>query len=431
MKAVKQTTPGETPKSVISTHEMDPTKDQGKNTPLADLFGPKYPVDNDDIGFIIRTGFEVQVRLMVALETWLDSQSVNQDHVVMFSDRETKLKGRHIQDAIKLVPKWVSHIKTNPRFEYYRKVSKMPKGAAIDPNTFVRGEAWQFDAIKQVATFALGVQQLLKRGKYKWIALVDDDTYVHVPSLQAVLSRFDSNKPLVLGNIFTDKEISYMHGGSGIYVSANAIQRLFVDAPELVEEMLDTGAHTTLGDQHISIYLKKAGALLERTSVHAFHEYWIETEYVQGAWYCQYSASWHQYGPDGVRFLHQTLQTIGVNRPIRFYEIVEAHPFYADSSLWKREGRSYTACYAKGHYEQPCEVFKRGENGTQELDAPSCEKMCIEDREDSCAAWSFDGLACQLSKGFSLHGWQVRGTVSGVNKALIGLWRAECQGKSK
>jgi hypothetical protein len=276
------------------------------------------------------------------------------------------------------------------------------------------------------------VQQFRKRnGKdYKWYVIVDDDTYVHVPSQRKALSEFNSERALLLGNLWKESTgEEYFHGGSGIHVSAGAVKKLFDEKKPILAQMLATGPDASIGDMHIAKYLMEAGAILEKSKVHAFHEHHIESEYVHGDWYCVPAATWHHYPPQRLGQVHEMLTKLGGGKPLMMFQLIEAHPFYLDGSLWRKEGHSFAACDLWGHYKQECRVVKnttpQGENVTEE----TCKKMCEEGKgTEACAAWFFENAECTLAKGFRLGdgGNGDKNKITGVNKALLDEWRSTC-----
>ena len=78
--------------------------------------------------------------------------------------------------------------------------------------------------VKQSAAFT--------RGRFRWLVLVDDDSFVFAAHLRWVLSRLDASQPLYLGDFGSSTEAFGLHvprfacGGGGSVLSAEAVRRM-------------------------------------------------------------------------------------------------------------------------------------------------------------------------------------------------------------
>jgi len=78
--------------------------------------------------------------------------------------------------------------------------------------------------VKQSAAFT--------RGRFRWLVLVDDDSFVFATHLRWVLSRLDATQPLYLGDFGSSTEAFGLHvprfacGGGGSILSAEAVRRM-------------------------------------------------------------------------------------------------------------------------------------------------------------------------------------------------------------
>ncbi len=62
----------------------------------------------------------------------------------------------------------------------------------------------------------------------RWVALIDDDTWLNVNRLLDILSLLNWKRPLAVGHILTeqesDKDLLYISGGAGIFLSKSAFE---------------------------------------------------------------------------------------------------------------------------------------------------------------------------------------------------------------
>ena len=71
-------------------------------------------------------------------------------------------------------------------------------------------------------------------GAFKWIVLIDDDTFVFVPRLLSLLARLDAESPIYAGDFGSSGDAARLHvprfacGGGGSVLSAAAVRRMDV-----------------------------------------------------------------------------------------------------------------------------------------------------------------------------------------------------------
>ncbi|CAF1117662.1 unnamed protein product [Rotaria magnacalcarata] len=88
------------------------------------------------------------------------------------------------------------------------------------------------------------IKHLIKFGRHliahiRWVALTDDDTWLNVNQILAVLAMLDWQKPMAVGHILTEqestKDLLYVSGGAGIFLSISAFSiiasRLYTYCP--------------------------------------------------------------------------------------------------------------------------------------------------------------------------------------------------------
>lgn len=104
----------------------------------------------------------------------------------------------------------------------------------------------------------------------KWYILLDDDTYLIQPSLDAILSRFDPSAPYYIGNAVGDYRQRFAHGGSSISLSRAAMRKLFGSSRHqrvLAEARAASAASPhPLGDRLLAGALLRLGVRVEEAA---------------------------------------------------------------------------------------------------------------------------------------------------------------------
>lgn len=94
----------------------------------------------------------------------------------------------------------------------------------------------------------------------KWLALMDDDTFVNIKVLSHILQTLDSSVPFILGHVWDccvarNSELPFTSGGAGIIMSKAAFDMI---APQLYTE---TCPFVTANDVTIGLCAKRLGVL--------------------------------------------------------------------------------------------------------------------------------------------------------------------------
>ncbi|KAJ9134136.1 Isoflavone reductase family protein [Pleurostoma richardsiae] len=235
---------------------------------------PQHPVKwHDDVAIILKSGFGTQRRI----SAWLDSVGEVGD-LLIAADFTTDLgkdfvhHGRQllVHDVVGqmmkqgLFPDRLSH----QRLERYRKL----RNAIIDgdinlANDLSKAYGWELDAMKFISSLELAYKTMPDKD---WYLLVDDDTYILQPSMEALLGHFDPSFPYYIGNGVGNYDGRFAHGGSSVVLSQAAMRRLFAN-PRLVIAAHHDSLTDPFGDHLLAATLMKLGIYLEEEHCRYFN----------------------------------------------------------------------------------------------------------------------------------------------------------------
>ncbi|RKP19558.1 hypothetical protein ROZALSC1DRAFT_22187 [Rozella allomycis CSF55] len=157
---------------------------------ISEFVQPKEPLFENDILFVVMGSKKFEDRTRVLRETWLSLVS----QVYIFADEQIEDLG-----MISL-----EELKGKSSFEDAQ-------------HRQIKGLQWLF---------------LSKKGfleKFKWIMLVDDDTFVNVENLILHLNKYDHRLLISFGYVWDreyQKDIAFYSGGAGIIISGPALIKM-------------------------------------------------------------------------------------------------------------------------------------------------------------------------------------------------------------
>ncbi|KUI65676.1 Glycoprotein-N-acetylgalactosamine 3-beta-galactosyltransferase 1 [Cytospora mali] len=198
---------------------------------------PTFPVDwAYDVAIILKTGYGTQERALA----WFEAlpMGINPESVLVVGDFDFELKngvetsmGMKVHDVVAgvLERRPCSRSKSEsppcPRVEKYRSLRAAISAGREELARNLSGSfGWELDAVKFLPALDLAYRTMPRK---KWFILLDDDTYLIQPSLNALLGHFDPSIPYYIGNAVGDYRQRFAHGGSSITLSRAAVQKLF------------------------------------------------------------------------------------------------------------------------------------------------------------------------------------------------------------
>ena len=225
--------------------------------PVAATSGPgtprcgAYPTDADVVIVVKTGGTETFQKIPTQLMTFLQCA---EDDVIVFSDMEHDVGGRHVYDCLDKV---VDKTKKKADFDLYR-MQKQYQLEGGDVSSLDRSrDAWTLDKYKNIHT-AQKAYQL--RPNKSWYFFIDADTYIFWPSFFAWLKRLNPDDKLYLGSVVDVGTPPFAHGGSGYLLSKAAMAELVGDDAEEIAARYDKNAiGGCCGDQEIARILFEKG----------------------------------------------------------------------------------------------------------------------------------------------------------------------------
>ena len=205
------------------------------------------------------------------VESQLSSVSACLDDLLIFSDYEETIAGRHVYDVLANTP--ASYRDDNPDFINYLTLHNLNEnGTALKPND-PRPEinGWIIDKYKFLPMIE---QAWVLRPNKRWYFFYESDTYVVWDNVFRLLENLDADTPTYLGSPspgrHTDKdEVTFFaNGGPGYALSRGAMKKLlarkvgkdgdYIEAP-LSHRWLELLRHECCGDSVVGWALFTAG----------------------------------------------------------------------------------------------------------------------------------------------------------------------------
>ncbi|PSR76281.1 hypothetical protein BD289DRAFT_337911, partial [Coniella lustricola] len=201
----------------------------------------EFPIDwASDVAIILKTGYGTQERAAA----WLRAlpAEMNPHNVLVIGDfeRSIVIEGNRkaeplefrVHDVVADVlrhdhdtPMGPRKVLSSQRGDKYRTLTAaVAAGEDELARNLSAAFGWELDAMKFIPGLDLAHRTMPHK---KWFILVDDDTYLIQPSLDAVLGSFDSSRPYYLGNAIGDYRQRFAHGGSSVILSHAAMNNLF------------------------------------------------------------------------------------------------------------------------------------------------------------------------------------------------------------
>lgn len=410
----------------IARREKKEKVAQRLEQPEENDYRQQLDVADDQIGVIIRTGYDVQHRLEGPLSTFLKGR---ENHTFLASDMDSTWDGHVLHDSIGRLSSRPS-ISGSEKYKLYEKLKARVGEVKTAEEKYdynnKETEGWKLDGLKFVSSIEMGYAHL--GGNYKWYLILDDDTYVHYPSLKSILSKLEyrDNHFLGMGGWIMGG-LAYAHGGAGIVVSQAAMKSRFVDHAASLESIHDRSVVTAFGDFLFSIAMDEIDILVDNTWRISFHEHEPARERISRDDVCKPAVTYHHLAISVMKQIEAKFS----NSP--FSHIDMRQFLLQDSDLHKRESWSYNL-ERDDNKEDPkvrsdLTRINMDERHKYWMTAEKCEQMCLDMTED-CVAWTYidEGeKSCVLSDFFRM-GYERPGMSSGVNKDMLNKWLLSCHG---
>ncbi|KAF1982517.1 glycosyltransferase family 31 protein [Aulographum hederae CBS 113979] len=166
------------------------------------------------------------------LQHWLTTVGacIPRENLLVFSDVEDEVQGVKVRDALRGAPE--AAVESIPDFAGYKALREWVSGGRVgDMAEAVGRGGWALDKWKFLPMMrdvhSIQKQQSEGRLQKKWLFFVETDTFVVWENLFTWLEHFDEREKLYMGSpVWPPKQTVFAHGGSGIVLSAEALQKL-------------------------------------------------------------------------------------------------------------------------------------------------------------------------------------------------------------
>lgn len=265
---------------------------------VEDEINYSQPVDIDEVAFLILGCKKLSHRLLSQFQSWIPHTR----HYFFFTDKPVK---------------------------------KLPNVIVISSNTADSFGSGYLSAGERHWQSVLWLKrekpELLK--KLKWMVLSDDDTWFNIPKLLDVLSNYNPDYNVAVGQVFHDlftKNRTFLQGGSGMVFSRSASLAI---SNQLFKPWCRYNKH---GDLSLWNCYKVAGTLLVHSD--RFHQWSVELEKVENKY---------------------------ILKPSQFVNAVSYH--YINNHLVMFTMACDSAVYWNYPETEDCKAFRQTRNGSKEL----------------------------------------------------------------
>lgn len=284
-----------------------------------------FPLDMDDVGLVIKTGFSTQERILAWLDALEDGR--NQSNVVLVGDYSTQL-GAHFSHNGQQMPVYdvlasmlesgsLSSMPSSPRLlQYSNLTAAIASGRTDLARKIGETSGWELDIMKHISGLELGYKLMPHK---KWYIMLDDDTYLLNPSLQVILGHLDPTVPHYIGNAVGDYKGRFAHGGSAIVFSQAAMHRLFTQNPNVVSTAHLESLTANWGDKLTATTAMKVGIYLEERYNRYFNGEPPRQTRIRGDRFCVPIVSFHKMSPSQMMEVGRTFKNIA--KPVLWIDL--------------------------------------------------------------------------------------------------------------
>ncbi|ORY81391.1 hypothetical protein BCR37DRAFT_380282 [Protomyces lactucae-debilis] len=385
----------------------------------------------DDIAVIVRTGWQVRDRINGSLSTYLKDRSPNT--LAIFADREFVVPGYTIHDALKpFFERLSQHFGQSTQKKLYDKIQELDDGV-LKTVPGEHNDGWKLDILKQPMSADLGYHMLSQKRSFKWWVIIDDDTYLHFPSIIPALAELDPAAKHFFGMPTGFDKVTYAQGGSGILLSDGAMEQLFGDR-EFADAMHIKGLEAVYGDYNLAAHLYERSIFLDQSLAFMFHEHPLADIKWAIRDTCAPLFSVHHMQPSAMRSFSELIRFH--DRPLLLWDLLNeigitdlayktnhsyslAETDLLPSALGKMSSKEMEQ--SKGNRVNVVIIDHRHH---AEFQPKMCQRLCQSGQiKAQCAAWTFipETRECHLSDEIILNVGQPRNddSITGILISVV------------
>lgn len=252
----------------------------------------------------------------------------------------------------------------------------------------------------------------------KWYLMLDDDSYVILPTLLLILRQLDPSQSHYVGNAVGSYSGRFAHGGSSFFVSGATLTKLFDENPKVVTAAHVESTTSTWGDGLISSALMKIGVYLDETYTKLFNGEDPRTTRIWADRFCLPILSMHSLR--SVEAMDEVGSTFAsVKTPVQWYQLPEM--FGAPKAETFLEEPARANHNFVGRLDEHS-VTIEGLAGMEE-----CFGKCL-GLGEKCLAWTWevDRELCHVAPWYVVGSHQ-ENVHSGINMHEVGYLKDRCE----
>lgn len=389
-----------------------------------------YAKGAENIFFMIKTGATVLWdRLPVHLLTTL----TRVPNFALYADSASTIGGYEVVDVLQNIS---AQTKEHEQFGLYRKLQQLRSahGTLRVSKSDLDG-GWALDKFKNLPMLQHAYNQ---NPNLDWYVFMDADSYIMVDNLMDYLEKLDPNTPLYLGCAIYLGDTMFNHGGSGVVLSRAAMQKLFDQFPDIVNETEEEALATCCGDYMVAYALLKANILpskgyrdYAKTGRKFQGESYQKMEFTQDTW-CEKVISFHHLKSLDVEMLWEYERLIGPEkrRDIQYHDIYRDFVApYIHKIMFEWDNHAKDIVYSEEKDKEKAEEKgmpppTQAEGKTRPWkDTTTCREACEHNKR--CLSWrylpkqNYCGLATGIRLGRPSYDWIKDEDESDLNKERI------------
>ncbi|KAF7858564.1 hypothetical protein EAF04_009164 [Stromatinia cepivora] len=384
---------------------MTPKNDKWLSNP------PAFPLEIDDVGLIIKTGFSTRERLVAQLDGLQEAHVGG--NVVLVGDYSTVSGGLFRNDDLEIPVYDVldimvesgslsSRLNASRLQHYYNLTAALSSGNFELAHTIGEMYGWEMDIMKHISGLQLGYKLMPSK---KWYVMLDDDTYILDGSLKSILGHLNPSLPYYIGNAIGDYKARFAHGGSAVVFSQEAMNRIFIQNPAVVAEAHLESLDARWGDKLIATTAMKCGIYLDEKYDRYFNGEAPQITRLRGDRFCAPLISFHKMSP---------AQMLGVGRIFKNISNVVS---WID--IWKIYGAPTLDGFPANPFRSNWDHVGKVDEATMTTNGVMTKEDCLglcHIHSSTCLSWTWDAesKACHIGP-WMIVGYPSGGRVTGVN----------------
>ncbi|PQE18978.1 glycosyltransferase family 31 protein [Rutstroemia sp. NJR-2017a WRK4] len=371
---------------------------------------PSFPIEIDDVGIIIKTGFSTREYLLAQSDILRIGHS--RGNIVIVGDYSSVPGGHPSYDnlqapvydvlAIMIGDGSLSSRLDAARLQHYYNLTAVLSGGNLRLGREIgKNHRLQLDIMKHISGLELGYTLMPTK---KWYIMLEDDTYILDASLKVILGHLDPSLPYYLGNAVGDVEARFAHGDSAVVLSTAAMHHIFIYNPEVVAKAHLESLDARWGDKLIATTAMESGIYLDEKYNRHFNGDAPRATRIQEDRFCVPIVSFHE----------MTLSQIS-----DFKRIFKNAKTVLWMDLWKIYSAPSLDTFLADPFRSDWDHVGRPDEATMTVKSIRTKEDCLRlcrAHSSACLAWTWEveSFVCHIAPWMTV-GYAEKGRFSGVN----------------